>query len=56
LPSGPENATDIEIHHEVPGEGQPIVLIHGYPLNGRSRERQEPARRRLPRDAPHSIS
>jgi hypothetical protein len=31
------------LHYEDHGEGQPIVLIHGYPLNGRSWERKERA-------------
>jgi non-heme chloroperoxidase len=38
---GTENDTAIEIHYEDHGSGQPVVLIHGYPLNGRSWERQE---------------
>src|SRR6202795_3296706 len=38
---GNENDTPIEIHYEDHGRGQPIVLIHGYPLNGNSWERQE---------------
>ena len=38
---GTENGTDIEIHYEDHGNGQPLVLIHGYPLNGISWERQE---------------
>ena len=38
---GQENTTDIEIYYEDHGTGQPIVLIHGYPLNGHSWERQE---------------
>src|ERR1700716_140742 len=38
---GSENDTAIEIHYEDHGSGQPVVLIHGYPLNGRSWERQE---------------
>ena len=36
-----ENDSAIEIHYEDHGSGQPIVLIHGYPLNGNSWERQE---------------
>jgi non-heme chloroperoxidase len=36
-----ENDAPIEIHYEDHGRGQPIVLIHGYPLNGNSWERQE---------------
>jgi non-heme chloroperoxidase len=38
---GVENGTDIEIYYEDHGSGRPIVLIHGYPLNGRSWERQQ---------------
>src|SRR5437870_12988863 len=38
---GTENDAPIEIHYEVHGSGQPVVLIHGYPLNGNSWERQE---------------
>jgi non-heme chloroperoxidase len=40
---GTENSAPIEIHYEDHGDGQPIVLIHGYPLNGNSWERQERA-------------
>jgi non-heme chloroperoxidase len=36
-----ENDAPIEIHYEDHGSGKPIVLIHGYPLNGNSWERQE---------------
>ncbi len=38
---GTENDAAIEIHYEDHGSGEPIVLIHGYPLNGNSWERQE---------------
>src|SRR5215471_14205502 len=38
---GTENSTDIELYYEDHGSGQPVVLIHGYPLNGASWERQE---------------
>src|SRR5258708_11337960 len=38
---GVENGTDIEIYYEAHGSGRPVVLIHGYPLNGRSWERQQ---------------
>jgi non-heme chloroperoxidase len=38
---GSENDAPIEIHYEDHGSGDPIVLIHGYPLNGNSWERQE---------------
>ena len=40
---GEENGQDIQIHFNDHGSGQPIVLIHGYPLNGNSWERQERA-------------
>jgi non-heme chloroperoxidase len=38
---GSENDVAIEIHYEDHGSGDPVVLIHGYPLNGNSWERQE---------------
>jgi non-heme chloroperoxidase len=38
---GSENGASIEIHYEDHGSGDPVVLIHGYPLNGNSWERQE---------------
>jgi non-heme chloroperoxidase len=38
---GTENTADIEIHYNDHGTGKPIVLIHGYPLDGNSWERQE---------------
>jgi non-heme chloroperoxidase len=38
---GTENGTNVQIHSEDHGNGQPVVLIHGYPLNGNSWERQE---------------
>lgn len=40
---GQENATDIQLYFEDHGTGQPVVLIHGYPLDGRSWERQTAA-------------
>jgi non-heme chloroperoxidase len=40
---GQENSAAIEIHYEDHGSGQPVVLIHGYPLNGASWEKQERA-------------
>ena len=40
---GQENGQNIDIHFEDHGQGQCVVLIHGYPLNGRSWERQEAA-------------
>ncbi|XVQ85997.1 alpha/beta fold hydrolase [Microbispora siamensis] len=40
---GQENSTDINLYYEDHGSGQPIVLIHGYPLDGHSWEKQIPA-------------
>jgi non-heme chloroperoxidase len=40
---GTENGAAIEIYYEDHGSGRPVVLIHGYPLNGASWEKQEPA-------------
>jgi non-heme chloroperoxidase len=40
---GQENSADIEIHYEDHGAGQPIVLIHGYPLSVRAWDKQVPA-------------
>ncbi|MEV6807143.1 alpha/beta hydrolase [Streptomyces sp. NPDC051132] len=40
---GTENSTDIEVHYEDKGAGQPVVLIHGYPLDGNSWEGQTSA-------------
>jgi pimeloyl-ACP methyl ester carboxylesterase len=37
---GQENSGDIELYYEDQGNGQPVVLIHGYPLSGASWERQ----------------
>ncbi|GAA1993144.1 alpha/beta hydrolase [Catenulispora subtropica] len=37
---GTENGADINIYYEDHGQGQPVVLIHGYPLDGHSWERQ----------------
>jgi non-heme chloroperoxidase len=41
LSVGTENSAPIEIHYEDHGTGDSVVLIHGYPLNGNSWERQE---------------
>lgn len=35
---GTENSTDIELYYEDHGAGQPVLLIHGYPLSGDSWE------------------
>jgi non-heme chloroperoxidase len=40
---GAENSTPIDLYYEDLGSGQPVVLIHGYPLNGHSWERQTTA-------------
>jgi non-heme chloroperoxidase len=40
---GTENSADIEIYYEDHGAGQPVVLIHGYPLSGRGWDKQVPA-------------
>ncbi|AWB92259.1 alpha/beta fold hydrolase [Aeromicrobium chenweiae] len=37
---GDENGTPVELYFEDQGGGQPVVLIHGYPLSGHSWERQ----------------
>ena len=37
---GKENSTNIDLYYEDLGEGRPVVLIHGYPLNGHSWEKQ----------------
>jgi len=37
---GKENSTPIDLYYEDLGSGKPVVLIHGYPLNGHSWERQ----------------
>ncbi|HEX8346347.1 MAG TPA: alpha/beta hydrolase [Actinoplanes sp.] len=38
---GQENGHDIDINYYDHGAGQPVVLIHGYPLDARSWEKQE---------------
>ena len=39
---GKENSTEIELYYEDHGSGDPVVLIHGYPLSGSSWEKQLP--------------
>lgn len=39
---GKENSGDIGLYYEDHGSGQPVVLIHGYPLSGASWEKQVP--------------
>jgi non-heme chloroperoxidase len=40
---GTENSGDIELYYEDHGSGQPVVLIHGYQLDGSSWEKQTAA-------------
>ncbi len=40
---GRENSTDIDLYYEDHGAGRPVVLIHGWPLNGHSWEKQTAA-------------
>src|SRR5258705_3769286 len=40
--AGKENSSNIELYYEDHGSGQPVVLIHGYPLSGASWEKQVP--------------
>jgi pimeloyl-ACP methyl ester carboxylesterase len=40
---GQENSTPIEIYYEDHGSGSPVVLIHGWPLNGDAWEKQTSA-------------
>jgi len=37
---GQENSGNIDLYYEDHGTGKPVVLIHGYPLNGASWEKQ----------------
>jgi non-heme chloroperoxidase len=37
---GKENSGNIDIYYEDLGAGQPVILIHGFPLNGHSWEKQ----------------
>ena len=37
---GHENSTSIDLYYEDHGAGQPVVLIHGFPLSGASWEKQ----------------
>src|SRR5213083_3665057 len=39
---GKENSGNIDLYYEDHGAGKPVVLIHGYPLNGASWEKQIP--------------
>jgi non-heme chloroperoxidase len=39
---GKENSGSIDVYYEDHGSGQPVVLMHGFPLNGASWEKQVP--------------
>ncbi len=40
---GNENSSSIDLYYEDHGSGAPVILIHGYPLNGASWEKQTAA-------------
>jgi len=40
---GKENSGNIDLYYEDHGSGKPVVLIHGWPLSGRSWEKQTTA-------------
>ena len=40
---GQENSASIDLYYEDQGSGRPVVLIHGFPLSGRSWEKQTTA-------------
>ncbi len=40
---GQENSGNIDLYYEDHGSGIPVVLVHGWPLSGRSWEKQLPA-------------
>lgn len=42
LTVGKENSGEIGLYYEDHGSGEPVVLIHGYPLSGASWEKQIP--------------
>jgi len=37
---GKENSGNVDLYYEDHGSGNPVVLIHGYPLSGASWEKQ----------------
>ncbi|GAA2042148.1 bromoperoxidase [Agromyces tropicus] len=41
--TGTENSGSIDLYYEDHGSGQPVVMIHGYPLDGSSWEKQSAA-------------
>jgi pimeloyl-ACP methyl ester carboxylesterase len=40
---GKENSTSVDLYYEDHGSGRPVILIHGYPLDGASWEKQTAA-------------
>ncbi len=40
---GKENSGNIDLYYEDHGAGKPVILVHGWPLSGRSWEKQVPA-------------
>jgi len=40
---GNENSASTDLYYEDHGSGQPVVLIHGWPLSGAAWEKQVPA-------------
>ncbi|MER6693779.1 alpha/beta fold hydrolase [Streptomyces minutiscleroticus] len=40
---GRENSASVDLYYEDHGSGRPVVLIHGYPLDGQSWEKQAAA-------------
>jgi pimeloyl-ACP methyl ester carboxylesterase len=43
IKAGQENSTSIDLYYEDHGSGPPVVLIHGWPLNGDAWEKQPAA-------------
>ncbi|MGH3628947.1 MAG: alpha/beta fold hydrolase, partial [Sciscionella sp.] len=43
LTANPPDTDPVELYYEDHGSGAPVVLIHGWPLSGRSWEHQVPA-------------
>ena len=40
LTVGPSGRHDVKLYYEDHGEGRPVVLVHGWPLSGKSWENQ----------------
>src|SRR5689334_18316407 len=39
---GKEKSANVDLYYEDHGKGKPVVLIHGFPLNGDAWEKQTP--------------